>query len=171
MEQWKSLKGIVENGDKYAVSNYGEVKNTNSGRILKSFKSNRGYKVIRLCHESKTKKYLIHRLVALAFIPNLENKEQVNHKDGNKENNCIDNLEWMTRSENIQHAFDLGLKPLNEGEKHHKAKLTESDVRWIRGNYKMYDDEFSVKALAERFDVTYFTMYMVIKNKTWKHVV
>lgn len=65
----------------------------------------------------KKKRYKIHRLVAITFIPNIDNKPEVNHIDGNKENNCISNLEWTTSSENMQHAFKMGLAKVNKNMK------------------------------------------------------
>ena len=96
-------------------------------------------------NESYTK--LAHRLVAEAFIPNPENKPEVNHKDGKKNNNSETNLEWSTSSENLFHAYNTGLKKVNCGEESHKSKITKSKVIEI---CKMLEsNELSIKEIAE----------------------
>lgn len=87
--------------DKLDISENGVIKNIESGRILRQSDSERGYKVISYCG----KQYKVHRLVALKYIPNPENKPQVNHIDGNKQNNNVSNLEWCTNKENMEHAY------------------------------------------------------------------
>lgn len=100
----------VPNYLNYEVSDKGEIRNVNTGRILKLKPNERGYYYTNLSNESKYKTFRIHRLVAELFIPNPENKPEVNHKDGDKSNNSVDNLEWVTRRENKQHAYKLGLE-------------------------------------------------------------
>jgi len=97
-EIWKT----ITNFENYSVSNLGQIKNNISGKILKNNIKD-GYSGISLVNNEIKKYYKIHRLVALAFIPNPENKSDVNHKDKNKLNNNINNLEWMTRKENNIH--------------------------------------------------------------------
>ena len=93
-EIWKDIKKM---NDRYEVSTYGRVRNKKTGLIRKPGRDRDGYLIMRLC--GKTEK--IHRLVALAFIPNPENKKEVNHIDEDKENNYVNNLEWVTRKENV----------------------------------------------------------------------
>ena len=94
----------------YEVSALGNVRNARTKHILKQFPNNKGYLRLHLCKNGKAKWHRVHRLVAQRFIPNPLNKPEVNHKDGNKLNNCIWNLEWSTPSENNQHAYDNGLR-------------------------------------------------------------
>jgi hypothetical protein len=109
-EQWKA---IADSNGEYHISNHGRVKSHKGGkeRILKPGLSGRPgrYWAINICINGKNKMHYIHRLVALTFLSNPDNKPQVNHIDGNKLNNHIDNLEWVTASENLQHAWDTGL--------------------------------------------------------------
>lgn len=100
-EIWKDVAGY---SGFYQISNFGAVK---SKKNLKANLGKHGYYVVDLYKNNKRKTCLVHRLVAEAFIPNPESKPQVNHKDGIKINNNLSNLEWVTRSENIKHAFDV----------------------------------------------------------------
>jgi len=93
----------------YYVSSCGKVFGC-KGNEMKQTVTNRGYKRITLSIDGKEERWCVHRLVALLFVPNPEQKPQVNHIDGNKENNDVSNLEWCTASENNKHAFRTGLK-------------------------------------------------------------
>lgn len=96
-------------GQQYQISNYGRVRNKFSGHILTPQIDNKGYLRVRMSFHDKKATAKVHRLVAMAFIPNPENKPQVNHIDTDKKNNCVDNLEWVTNGENQIHAFETGL--------------------------------------------------------------
>lgn len=109
-EVWTMLRGVdscLE--DKYLVSNYSRVFSLRRNRICKGAIDKNGYHKVTLSHSINTKFIAAHRLAAFAFIPNPENKPFINHKDGNKANNHVDNLEWCTNAENIQHGYDNGL--------------------------------------------------------------
>lgn len=113
----------------------------------------------------------IHRLVAETFIPNPKNKPQVNHKDGNKLNNAIYNLEWTTQLENMQHAWKNKLicgNKGNKGENNPRSKLTWKDVEFIRKNYKPYDKNFGAVALAKHFNVHRDSINRIVNKKYWK---
>ncbi len=96
-------------GEQYQVSQTGLVRNKITGHILTPQKDNKGYLRVRLSFHNKKSSAKVHRLVAVAFIPNPYNKPQVNHRDANKENNAVGNLEWITNYENMQHAIRNGL--------------------------------------------------------------
>lgn len=111
-EIWKDIEGYE---GLYQVSNLGRVKsNLRKGRILKPSTTHDGYYNLTLSKNGQLKTYRVHRLVCSAFISNPLNKSEVNHIDGNKKNNSIENLEWCTRSENAKHAHKTGL---NSGKK------------------------------------------------------
>lgn len=117
VEEWKQAKLVDSRIDeRYYVSNLGRAKSMyryngkiKDKMILKPKVDNRGYVNLTLMVNHKKRSYRLHRLVALLFIPNTLNKPQINHKDGNKLNNCINNLEWVTAKENVAHAFRTGL--------------------------------------------------------------
>lgn len=100
----------IDFGDgKYFISNHGDVRSIATNKMLSTQTQNSGYRLVHLNHNGKRKAFLIHRLVAIAFIHNPDNKPFVNHKDGNKQNNVFSNLEWSTPSENMRHAHQTGL--------------------------------------------------------------
>lgn len=99
-EYWKD----IENYPNYQVSDLGSVRNKLTGKLLRP-ENNRGYLRVVLCKDGKPKKFFIHRLVATVFIDNPYNKKEVNHINGCKTDNCVDNLEWNTSSENMIHSY------------------------------------------------------------------
>lgn len=112
---------------KYEVSDEGLVRR--GTKILKSYPDTDGYQIVGLCKNGKCVSVKVHRLVALAFIDNPENKPQVNHKDADKGNNRDWNLEWATQPENIQHGLRLGIIPRG-GIKN--LQFSDDEVRYIR---------------------------------------
>lgn len=104
-----NFKPIAVTNGLYQVSPDGEILSIRTNKILSPFKSNKGYSLVITSIDSKVKKYQVHRLVAMTFIPNPENKPQVNHIDGDKGNNSVSNLEWVTAAENVAYAIETGL--------------------------------------------------------------
>lgn len=100
-EIWKDIEGYE---GVYQVSNFGRVKRVETNRILKGRKDSKGYLMANLSKNSIVSNKTIHRLVAQAFIPNPENKQDINHIDEDKTNNNVNNLEWSTRKENCNHG-------------------------------------------------------------------
>ena len=111
MENWKAVNGYE---GLYEVSDKGRVKGLKRNRILKNIVDSLGYVRVSLCKENKIKAHKIHRLVAEHFLKPSEYKV-VNHIDGNKENNSVENLEWCNASQNRKHACDTGLAAKEEG--------------------------------------------------------
>ena len=111
----KHYKPICGYEEKYLISKEGNVYSAKSKKILKPTKNEKGYLSIELRKDGKRKRVKIHRLVAEIFIPNTYGRKEINHIDGNKENNCVENLEWSTRSENLKHAYANGLRASRKG--------------------------------------------------------
>jgi len=162
-EQWRE----IENYEDYVISDRGRVYSYYTKKFLKPRKGNSGYFTIILYKNGVYKNHTIHRLVALAFIPNPENKRTVNHIDGCKINNFAENLEWNTHAENNKHAFDNGLKD-DRGSKHGMSKLTEDQVLEIRRLYKTGD--YYQKDLAKMFGIAQSLICFIVNRKIWNHI-
>ena len=150
----------IPDWEDYHISNFGRVKH--KARILKPALIRAGYLQVGLHKDGKQKRFLLHRLVALAFIPNPDSKPEINHRDGFKFNCHVSNLEWATRSENIRHAVKFGL--IKSGEEHGRAKLTTRQVQFIRDN----PDRLTIYKLAEMFGVRASQISQIRTGKRWK---
>lgn len=104
-EIWKDIEGYE---NLYQISNYGRVKSIIRNKIKHYETNHNGYLRVNLCKKRKIEHKRVHRLVAEAFIPNPQNLPQINHKDGNKLNNCVNNLEWCTPTDNVRHSVEIG---------------------------------------------------------------
>jgi len=162
MEIWKDIKGYE---GLYQISNLGNVKSLfRYKKTLKPF-FRKQYFSVNLSKNNNFKTFTVHRLVAENFIINPENKLQVNHIDGNKLNNNIDNLEWNTAKENTNHALLLGLKKV--GCESSRSKLNKEQILEIR---KIYNPHIiSLNILAEKFNVSKKTILSIIQKKTYKN--
>lgn len=167
MERWTKIVGLEQFGE---VSTLGRIrlyerKYSNSGRIIpermaKTFLNRKGYCFINLLEKT----YLVHRLVAKAFIPNPENKPQINHKDLDKQNNRVENLEWATNNENRQHAVVNGRVWRCQGEVNPLAKLSNKVVLLIAASKKPGTE------LAKRYNISPTTICDIKNGKTWTHI-
>jgi len=137
------------------------------GVLLKFGVNTYGYDQVQLNHSGKSVYPLVSRLVAFAFIENPHCKPEVNHKDPrNKHNNSVDNLEWVTRIENLEHSYAAGLKRI--GVMNGNAKLTKDKVVTIRREYAA--GGVSYKSIAKRYGVDKSLIGLVVRHKIWKHV-
>lgn len=159
--------GNVRSLDRIAKTKAGVIKPT-KGKVLSLTLKNNGYKTVMLCVNDKRKRFHVHRLVAQAFIHNPENKSEVNHKDGNKENNNVANLEWNTLQENREHASRNNL--IRKGESSYQAKLSENNVLAIRRLFRI-NPNFNKCQIAKKLNVRDTTIHKIIKNKRWKHLI
>ncbi len=149
----------------YFITRGGDVYNK-KGKKLSPYINN-GYRFIGLYNNKRERKnFCIHRLVYEAWGGKLKAGLWVNHKDGDKANNHIDNLELITPSENHAHAFRTGLQ-CNKGEQHPRSKLKEKDILRIR---EMRTHGLSHRKIAEEFNVTQATISYVLAGKMWIHV-
>lgn len=168
-EVWKDIDvfDIVEG---YEISNYGRIKNLN-GKIRKTTKNSDGYlKTNFRTYHKGLKTFTVHRLVANIFIGEKEDGFEIDHIDGNKENNFFLNLEYVDHDENMRRAFENGLiKDINScGELNVKAKLSEKDVLLIR---KMYASGFfTQKELARKFGIDQTQISCIVLRKNWRHI-
>lgn len=160
-ETWVKIKGH----EHYEVSDYGRVRRTKDKRLKKLKVDYRGYHLVTLHTKSKRSYFKVHRLVAQAFIPNPENKAEVNHINGKaKSFNHISNLEWSTRQENMEHAKKEGLMP--SGQNHPRATLTDREVEDIRNLYIPRDKEYGARVLAEKYEVSPGCIYNIIAGRS-----
>lgn len=177
VEVWKDVKGYE---GLYQVSSLGRIKSfekcVNRGKCHRGWKEHllafgidgSGYFRTNLANLGKNRTVKVHRIVAETFLDNPDNLPQVNHKDGDKQNNHVDNLEWCDASHNIRHAFEHGLNRKPKGELNPAAKLSQSDVNFIRENYTPRHPEFGTVALGKRFGVHRKTISRITTGQYWK---
>jgi len=168
-EEWKEIIGYE---GLYLISNLGRCKSLGinksnrwkTERLLKPSKNCEYYSYV-LYKNQKAKYYLIHRLLALHFIPNIQNKPEVNHINGIKSDNRIENLEWVTRSENNKHGFDIGLHKSPKGENHYLASLSNTQASEIRKKYIPF--VYSQNMLAREYNTDQSIIWNIIHNKSY----
>lgn len=168
MEEWKK----IEDFNDYFISSKGRIRSLKKkkDKILKNTIGKNGYRVV-IFYESegwgkgyKQKREYIHRLLARYFIPNPDNKPEVNHKDGNKLNNSLENLEWVTHQENMMHAsYELYDR---RGEKSPHAVLTQAEANAIRQRY--LNGGIYQRELAREHGVALSTINLIVNNKGYK---
>lgn len=137
------------------------------GRVLKT--GSRDYLAYKLCSDGTEWTVQAHRLVASVFIPNPENLPEVNHKDGNKKNNCITNLEWASHQQDVQHAFDTGLNngEMWQGDKHSRSTYTNEEVVKI---CEMFSKGVIPKDLAKSTTKEYQKLFRIWNRDNWTSI-
>lgn len=172
MAKYETWKPVYLNGKEtnYRISNYGRLVNKVTGHERKWCKSDDGYMKCTISFDNHYFKVSAHRLVALAFIPNPIDKPEVNHKDGNKVNNTVWNLEWMTSSENTKHAIELGLKWFYgaRGESNPHAEYTENQIR--RACKMMENPMNRPITISQITGVDRVTLYRLKRGLAWNHI-
>ena len=176
-EVWKDIDGYE---GIYQVSNLGKVRSLDRkvwnyikpGRILKTHNNGHGYYNVSLHNKDKIEKHAyIHILVAKAFIPNPNNYTEVNHKDFDKTNNCVDNLEWVTHRENCKHAWVTGLRTKSEEERRKKIQMYNIKLKSINEHdvFKIYNEyktkKVTMKDLSEKYNVCRQTICNIVNKK------
>jgi hypothetical protein len=164
MSHWRDIRGYEGH---YEVSKEGQVRSLKRGsRIMAQATGPTGYRQVNLYLYGRVRHFYTHRLVADAFLGPIPEGMEVNHKDGNKDNNTLANLEIVTPEANLQHAREHGLIPMR-GEASHMAKLTEREVREIR-LARANGERAAV--VAARFGVCERSIYGIWSRRTWRHV-
>jgi hypothetical protein len=175
-EIWKDIEGYE---GYYQVSNLGRVKGVErkvlhprkefciiSEKLLKPQKTKNGYLVLKLHKDSIYKRMFVHRLVAIAFIENNNDLKDVNHINGIKTDNRIQNLEWCTKSQNQYHSYRIGLRNKLFGCKNGRSKLTEDQVYFL----KYLDENKNLRLLALKYGVSTTTIFKIKKGKLWPNI-
>jgi hypothetical protein len=173
MDKWMPIVGweaVYEISDKGQIKRIIGGRGTRSGKLLRPIMMPNGYACVRLRYNKKTLRTFIHSLVLSAFIGQRPLKYEINHKDGVRSNNHLNNLEYCTSSENKFHAYRIlkravvSCKGISNG----RAKLSESDVVNIRLLYK--SGKYSQQSLAEQFGVSQILISLVVRRKAWPHI-
>lgn len=168
--EWRPVSGYES---QYEVSSDGRVRSIDreellnngwnrhrKGRVLKQMPKKTGYMCVNLYKHSHMRTFLVHRIVASAFIANPDGKPEVNHINGNKHDNRVENLEWVSESENIRHSFvSLGKRPASPNK-----KLTDNQVRQIRAMSGAQKD------IAKQFGVSRSAIQLIKSGKTYKEI-
>jgi hypothetical protein len=177
-EEWKIIEGVLSRyGKPYFVSNLGRFKNP-YGRLMSFHKNQKGYPSVELPRNGKPVRISAHRIVATHFIPNPDNKPQVNHIDCNKKNNHVDNLEWCTNEENRRHAMNNGLHFSHKQgpRRKHKPKktffyggLNEAAINEIKST--LIHSKFTRKMLGDKFGVSVHVVKDIRLGKSYANIV
>lgn len=172
-EEWKPVDGY---DNKYFVSSFGRIKSfvtspnhpkNTTGVILSQSITKKGYCRCDLSKDNKKQAHAVHRLVGFAFVPNPDNLPQINHKKGIKTDNRYHQIEWNTCQQNIQAAFDTGIKSV-AGEKHPRSLFTNEQVKEMRELF--YSEKATITEIIEKFKTNYDTAWRIIKWYNYKDV-
>ena len=164
--EWKD---VPEYEDLFMVSTTGEVWSKRTSKMLKQNLHKSGYKLISTKiggRDGKYKTLRVARMVALAFLDKEEGRDQVNHIDGNKHNNFVTNLEWVSGSENVKHAYQTGLAKAKTGLETGKTALSKCEIEYVKSVYKNGCRSFGARALGRKFSVPHKTIIKSVNFST-----
>lgn len=163
---YESLYWVTPGGDVYALFRRVHLIRMKLGKT--SHRSREPYRAVTLCANGRHTTQLVHRLVALAFLPSVPGCDEVNHKNGIKSDNRVENLEWVTRTTNVRHARDvLGAKYGGRGERSRAAKLCVAQVLEIRARAAAGELHESIR---HDYGLSQPGVWSVITRRTWRHV-
>ncbi len=151
----------------YKVFEDGKVWSIKYSKFLKSRRNKGGYTVVTISKDAKIKCIPVHRLLYLNFIDKIDSGLQINHRDGNKLNNRLENLELVTPSQNIQHAWDNALIPRKVGEQNKNSKLTDSSILSI---FSLRKQGLTQNEIAAEMEISRSNISRVLSRKMWGHV-
>lgn len=158
------MKKIFEG---YYITEDGRIWSSKSNKFIAQRISPKGYYVVNLSINKHCKTYQVHNLIAIAFIPNPNNYNVINHKDGNKLNNNINNLEWCTQKYNMQHAFKNNLINVAKGIRTKNGHFNEKDINNIR---LLRQQGLSQYSIAKKYNVTKEAIQQILSGNTYKWV-
>jgi hypothetical protein len=159
---WKPVSGT-----QYEVSQFGDVRHSRTKKVRIVHADKKGYmRFDYWTQDGKRKNMPIHRAVALAFIPMIEGKNDVNHMDSKRDNNYYENLEWTTRAENIKHGYDYGKATPRKGMSNGRRKLTQNQVI----NIRHCKGSATQALLARLYRVDQSAVSLIWSRKTWSHI-
>jgi hypothetical protein len=161
---WKDVPTF---SGRYEASETGEIRHATTKHIRKQRINKFGYCQINISRNDGTGKsntVLVHKLIAETFIPNPDNLPEINHINGVKSDNRVENLEWCTRSENQIHAYKMGLSYVYHGEEHPKAKFTNEQAHQVK---QMYNNGISQQKIADFFHVSQTTIGRILRGKRY----
>lgn len=167
-ERWRPIDGTA-----HAVSDMGRIRralpgpSTRTGRILSGSTQRDGYVLVNLSRHGKTRAWLLHRLVAHAFLGPCPQGKECNHKNGDKLDNRAANIEYLTRAENMQHAQAAGLLPHYKGGQHPNAKLTNAAARSVKAAMA---GGATASVVARKHGVSKSTVYAIVSGQNWGHL-
>lgn len=182
-EVWKDIEGYE---GLYQVSSLGKVRSLNRkvrhssgnsmrvlvGKEILTFNAGAGYLCVSLCKKGTIVRKYVHHLVSAAFLETQNNKKEINHKNGIKTDNKVENLEWCTHGENQKHSWKTGLRKKltwgKRGEKNYNSKLTKEQVLEIREKY--VPKKYSLRRLAREYGVSNSQITRIIDQTSWRHI-
>lgn len=171
VKEFEEFYEVDEEGNIYSLPRLMKTPTTqylSKEKILKPYFNKKGYLIVDLRKDKIRKCKTVHRIVAETFIPNVEHKPQINHKNGIKTDNRVENLEWCNNSENQIHAFANGLQKGNF--KHHNSKLKLEDVLYIKNNYQKNKKGYGIRCMAKKFNVSVKSIQQILQGKSYKNI-